>query len=308
MMELNPLRPALLAASKSGVLKRAATVMPLTKSVVRRFVAGETRPEVISASMELLRSGRRLSVDFLGENAESQSDADRTVAEYVDLINDLASLAAPPDALEISVKLSALGQSLPRAGERTAADNLWKVCTAAQAAGVLVTVDAEGHETTDSTHRIVQGLRSEFPWLGIVLQAYLRRCESDCAKFAGEGSRVRLCKGAYKEPEDVAYQDRALVSASYLRCLDILMRGQGYPMVASHDPEIIAAVPSSMKRPFEHQMLFGIRADEQLRLVAAGRPVRVYIPYGKQWYAYFMRRLAERPANLTFFLRALAGE
>ncbi|CAM3887089.1 proline dehydrogenase family protein [Smaragdicoccus niigatensis] len=306
-MELNPLRPALLAASKSGLLKQVATHTPLTKSVVERFVAGETRPDVLRACDSLLASGRRISVDFLGENVTTERGANSTAAEYVELIRDLARLPASDGALEVSVKLSALGQSLERVGERVATENLTAVCRAAEKSKVLVTVDAEGHDRTDSTHRIVHSIRREFPWLGIVLQAYLRRCEADCARFAGRGSRVRLCKGAYREPPSVAYQERDQVTGSYLRCADILMRGDGYPMIASHDPKIIAAMQNST-RAFEHQMLFGIRNDEQLRLVAAGRSVRVYVPYGKQWYAYFMRRLAERPANLTFFLRALAGQ
>ncbi|GAB4899603.1 hypothetical protein JHV666_02510 [Mycobacterium avium subsp. hominissuis] len=176
-----------------------------------------------------------------------------------------------------------------------------------------VTVDAEDHTTTDSTLRIVRDLRREFDWLGVALQAYLRRTLGDCEEFAAAGARVRLCKGAYDEPASLAYRDPAAVTDSYLRCLRVLMAGSGYPMVASHDPAIIEAAPSLARESgrgtgeFEYQMLYGIRDDEQRRLAEAGHTVRVYVPFGTQWYGYFMRRLAERPANLTFFLRALAA-
>jgi proline dehydrogenase len=174
-----------------------------------------------------------------------------------------------------------------------------------------VTVDAEDHTTTDSTLSIVRDLRTEFDWLGTVLQSYLRRTQADCEEFAASGARIRLCKGAYDEPASVAYRDRDEVTDSYLRCLKVLMAGSAYPMVASHDPQIIEAVPALARESgrgvddFEYQMLFGIRDAEQRRLVDEGNHVRVYVPFGTQWYGYFVRRLAERPANLTFFLRAL---
>ena len=210
------------------------------------------------------------------------------------------------------MKLSALGQSVERDGEKIARENAWSICAAAEQAGVWVTVDAEDHTTTDSTLSIVRDLRAEFPWLGLVLQAYLRRTLGDCEEFAAAGARIRLCKGAYEEPASVAYRDRAEVTDSYLRCLRVLMAGSGYPMVASHDPVIIAAVPELAREfgrsvgDFEYQMLYGIRDSEQRRLADAGNQVRVYVPFGTQWYGYFLRRLAERPANLGFFLRALA--
>jgi proline dehydrogenase len=173
-------------------------------------------------------------------------------------------------------------------------------------------VDAEDHTTTDSTLSIAADLQTDFPWLGVVLQAYLRRTHGDCAQLAASGIRVRLCKGAYDEPASVAYRDAEAVTDSYLRCLRVLMAGSGYPMVASHDPAIIDAVPELARESgrgagdLEYQMLYGIRDDEQSRLAGAGNRVRVYVPFGTQWYGYFMRRLAERPANLTFFMRALA--
>ncbi len=214
--------------------------------------------------------------------------------------------------LEVSLKLSALGQALPKDGDKIALENAHVICERAQQVGAWVTVDAEDHTTTDSTLSIVRELRTEFDWLGTVLQAYLKRTEADCAEFAASGARIRLCKGAYDEPAAVAYRDPAEVTESYLRCLRVLMGGSGYPMVASHDPAIIAAVPGLAREfgrgtdRFEYQMLYGIRDGEQLRLAGEGNHVRVYVPFGSEWYGYFVRRLAERPANLMFFLRALA--
>ena len=191
-------------------------------------------------------------------------------------------------------------------------ENAHTICERAKRAGAWVTVDAEDHTTTDSTLSIVRDLRTEFDWLGTVLQAYLQRTQADCEEFAASGARIRLCKGAYDEPASVAFREREEVTDSYLRCLRVLMAGDGYPMVASHDPGIIEAVPEMVRESgrgvddFEYQMLYGIRDAEQRRLADEGNHVRVYVPFGTQWYGYFVRRLAERPANLKFFLRALA--
>ena len=168
----------------------------------------------------------------------------------------------------------------------------------------------EDHTTTDSTLGILRELRKDFPETGAVLQAYLHRTEADCRDLAYEGSRVRLCKGAYNEPESVAFQDKHDVDKSYVRCLKVLMAGQGYPMVATHDPRMVDIAGALATRngraqgTYEYQMLFGIRPDEQKRLAEAGEKVRVYLPYGQEWYGYLMRRLAERPSNLTFFLHS----
>lgn len=313
---MNPLRPVILAAADSPRLKRMLTGTPITADIVRRFVAGEGRDELIPVVRELLASRRLISVDFLGENTTDRARADATLAEYLSLINDLAALGGSADApahTEVSVKLSALGQALPADGPAIATENLHILCTKAAQAGVWVTVDAEDHGSTDATLATIRALRTEFSWLGAVLQAYLHRTEADCAELSGAGSRIRLCKGAYREPHTVAYQRSAEVTDSYLRCLEILMRGDGYPMVATHDPvltlaaERLAAETGRGPQRFEYQMLYGIRNIEQLRL-AAGNTVRVYVPYGSQWYGYLTRRLAERPANLTFFLRALVSK
>jgi proline dehydrogenase len=312
----NTVRPAILAAGRWEGLRRTAERMPVTREVVGRFVPGETVDRVLDSVAVLRDSGRYVSVDYLGEDVTDFDDADAAVQVYLDLIDELGRASDPAGdgirPLEVSVKLSALGQSLDRDGEKVARENAWSICAAAQRAGVWVTVDAENHTTTDSTLSIVRDLRAEFPWLGLVLQAYLRRTLGDCEEFAAAGARIRLCKGAYDEPASVAYRDRAAVTDSYLRCLRVLMAGSGYPMVATHDPAIISAVPDMAGESgcgagdFEYQMLYGIRDGEQRRLADAGNQVRVYVPFGTQWYGYFMRRLAERPANLVFFLRALA--
>jgi proline dehydrogenase len=312
----NTLRPAIMAASRRQGLRRAAEGMPVTRRVVHRFVPGETIGSALNSVVALRSSSRMVSIDYLGEDVADADGADAAVQIYLDLIKKLGQLGEPSAAdirpLEVSVKLSALGQALEHDGEKIARENARSICEAAQRAGVWVTVDAENHTTTDSTLSIVRELRTEFGWLGTVLQAYLKRTLGDCEEFAASGARIRLCKGAYDEPASVAYRDRDEVTDSYLACLRVLMAGSGYPMVASHDPAIVEAVPAMLNQSgrgideFEYQMLYGIRDDEQRRLADAGNQVRVYVPFGTQWYGYFMRRLAERPANLTFFLRALA--
>jgi proline dehydrogenase len=311
----NPLRPALLAAAKSSRLERAVSRLSLTRKVVDRFVPGEAEAAVVATARQLLADGRYVSVDYLGEDTTDRAQASATVEAYLSLLRAYAELGATGDGgprpLEVSLKLSALGQALPDGGREVALENARTICRAAAAVGAWVTVDAEDHTTTDSTLSIVRELRTEFPDLGTVLQAYLRRTEDDCRLLSGPRSRIRLCKGAYAEPAAVAFQKPVEVDASYLRCLEVLMRGEGYPMVASHDPRMIEAALGLAQRTgrgpddYELQMLYGIRDEEQRRLVAEGRHLRVYVPFGHQWFGYFMRRLAERPANLTFFLRSL---
>ena len=310
------LRPAILAASHSDGLRRTAERLPFTRKVVHRFVPGASLDRVLDSVAALRVSDRLVSIDYLGEDVTDIDGANTAMHAYLQL---LAALSRRPDALhdgvrplEVSLKLSALGQALDRDGEKIALENAHTICERAEQAGAWVTVDAEDHTTTDSTLSIAADLHTDFPWLGVVLQAYLRRTHGDCEQFAASGVRVRLCKGAYDEPASVAYRDAGAVTDSYLRCLRVLMAGLGYPMVASHDPVVVEAVSALAREygrgigDFEYQMLYGIRDGEQLRLASAGNRVRVYVPFGTQWYGYFMRRLAERPANLTFFMRALA--
>jgi proline dehydrogenase len=306
------LRRLLLSVASSPRIKRGIEVVPVTRSVVNRFVAGEEIDSAIAAARQLVADGMLASIDRLGESVTEIEQAKATADAYVALLKAISD-SGQAVSTEVSLKLSSLGQALGDDGERIALENAQLVCAAARNAGTTVTVDMEDHTTTDATLSAVRELRRDFPTVGAVVQAYLRRTEADCRDLAGEGSRVRLCKGAYREPASVAHQDRAAVDLSYVRCLRVLMHGKGYPMVATHDPRLVAitgamALQSGRaKGEYEYQMLLGIRPDEQRRLATRGEKIRVYVPYGAEWYPYLMRRLAERPANVSFFLRALAS-
>ncbi|MCP3421755.1 proline dehydrogenase family protein [Nocardioides pinisoli] len=305
-------QPILLLARSQGVKKLVST-MPVSSSIVAGYVPGETTADAVAATAGLVDDGLRVTLDYLGEDTTDAAQAEATVAAYKELLADLAAKGLAPQA-EVSVKLSAIGQFLPDNGHKVALENAREICHAARNAGTTVTLDMEDHTTTDSTLSILRELRKDFPETGAVLQAMLRRTEADCRALAYEGSRVRLCKGAYMEPEQVAFQDRTEVDKSYVRCLKVLLGGQGYPMIATHDPRMVQIASSLASRfgrrpgTYEFQMLFGIRPEEQKRLAAAGETVRVYIPYGTEWYGYLMRRLAEKPQNLTFFVRSLVSK
>ena len=307
------LRQPLLMLARSHKVKDLVTTLPVSSSIVAGYVPGETTADAVAASRSLIQSGLHVTLDFLGEDTLDREQADQTVAAYVDVLRGLTEQGLSRNA-EVSVKLSAVGQALPDGGEKIALENARVICQAARNAGTTVTLDMEDHTTTDSTLGILRELRKDFPETGAVLQAYLRRTEADCRDLAYEGSRVRLCKGAYHEPESVAFQDKHEVDKAYVRCLKILMAGQGYPMVASHDPRMVDIAGALATRngraqgSYEFQMLFGIRPDEQRRLAEAGEKVRVYVPYGQEWYGYLMRRLAERPSNLALFLRSLVSK
>lgn len=265
------------------------------------------------ACAELSSSGLNATLDHLGEDTTEPEHAAAVRAAYLSLLSMLSDSGLTQDGtVEVSVKLSAVGQALPGDGHQVALDHARAICEAAAQAGTTVTLDAEDHTTTDSTLEILRELRADWPWVGAVVQSYLRRTEGDCRDLAGEGSRVRLCKGAYNEPDSVAFRDPHEVALSFVRCLKVLMAGKGYPMVASHDPRLIdiaGALAVQHGKPlgsYEFQMLYGVRSQEQQRLAGLGEKVRVYVPYGSQWYGYLMRRMAERPSNTMFFLRALA--
>ncbi|GAB1694648.1 proline dehydrogenase family protein [Krasilnikovia sp. M28-CT-15] len=303
------LRSVILAAAGSARMERFVANAPISKNIVHRFVAGDGTEDALRVSRELADDGLAVSLDHLGEDTLTAEQAEATRDEYLRLLGRLKESGLTP-ATEVSVKLSALGQKVD---DRTAYDYARAICAAAAEAGTTVTLDMEDHTTTDSTLEILAELRKDYPTTGAVLQAYLRRTEGDCRELAASGSRVRLCKGAYAEPESVAFQSALDVDKSYVRCLNILMAGEGYPMLATHDPRLIAITEDRARwfdrdpSEFEIQMLYGVRPDEQARLAAAGYTVRVYVPYGDQWYGYLMRRLAERPANLAFLGRALAS-
>jgi proline dehydrogenase len=304
------LSKALLAASRRPGLRRLVTGNPATRRVVNRFVAGEKLDDALAVVGGLDADGVQVTLDHLGEDITDRTEALRSRDAYLALLEGLAPLRLGP-AAEVSVKLSAFGQALP-GGHDVALELVRPVVEAASAMGTTVTLDMEDHRTVDSTLAALAELRKEHPGTGAVLQAMLYRTEDDAKALAVSGSRVRLVKGAYDEPASVAYQRKKDVDAAYMRALEILMAGPGYPMVGSHDPAVIArahelaAQHSRAADSWEVQMLYGIRPDEQRRLAAAGTRVRAYVPYGVDWYAYFMRRLAERPANVRFFLRSLA--
>jgi proline dehydrogenase len=303
----------LLSVSRSDRLKEAVSGAPVSRAVVRRFVAGESPADAVRACRELITDGRLVTIDHLGEDTLDLAQAEASRDAYLQLLG-LLSEARLTAGAEVSVKLSAVGQALPGDGEKIALEHARQICSAAASAGTTVTLDMEDHTTTDATLAALAELRRDFPSTGAVLQAYLYRTEADCRDLAHSGSRVRLCKGAYKEPESVAYQSGGDVDRSYVRCLKILMAGQGYPMVASHDPRLVeiagalAVRYDRAKGSYEYQMLYGVRPDEQKRLAGQGEKMRVYVPYGDQWYGYMVRRMAEKPANLALFLRSLTSK
>ncbi len=305
------IRRTLLAVSRNEHIKDAAAATPLTRAVVARYVPGETDDDAVGAVAGLADEGILSTIDILGEDTGSLAQADATREAYLDLLRALAD-AGLAGVAEVSVKLSAVGQSLPD-GPAISTANAHQICAAAQAAGTTVTLDMEDHTTTDLTLAALADLRRDFPATGAVLQAYLHRTEGDCRDLATAGSRIRLCKGAYREPESVAFQSRSEIDLSYVRCLKILMHGEGYPMIATHDPRLIDIAEALAVRAhrargsYEYQMLFGVRPEEQARLVTQGEKMRVYVPYGEQWYGYLVRRMAERPANLGLFLRSLTS-
>jgi len=307
------LRQMILWLARSERIKKLISTMPVSSGIVGHHVPGEDTASAVRATEELIASGLHVTLDYLGEDTLDPERAEVTVNAYLDLLAALDASGLARNA-EVSVKLSAVGQALPEIGAKLSLENARTICQAARNVGTTVTLDMEDHTTTDQTLATLRELRKDYPETGAVIQAYLHRTEADARALAFEGSRVRLCKGAYKEPETVAFQDRLEVDKSYVRCLKVLMAGQGYPMVASHDPRIIEIASALATRndrahgSYEFQMLYGIRPEEQKRLAGNGEKVRVYVPYGQEWYGYLMRRLAERPSNLTFFARSLISK
>jgi proline dehydrogenase len=303
------LRQPMLLIAKSQAVKRLVMTVPATRDVVARYVPGETTEDAVETAAALVAEGLNVSLDFLGEDTVEEAQADATVGEYLRLLRALAGRGLTASA-EVSVKLTAIGLRLPN-GDKIALENARVICRAARDVGTEVTLDMEDHSVTDATLHVLGELRREFPETGGVLQAYLHRTEQDCRDLGVAGSRIRLCKGAYDEPAEVSWRDRHAIDLSYVRCLKVLLEGDGYPMIASHDPRMIAIAQKIAgdhgRGPGGHefQMLYGIRPDEQRRLAAAGESVRVYLPYGQEWWGYLTRRLAERPANLSFFVRSL---
>ncbi|SHH92662.1 proline dehydrogenase family protein [Streptomyces sp. 3214.6] len=306
------LGPVILAASRSDRMRRLISAAPVTKQVVDRFIPGERVDDIVPIIEELTAKGLELTMDVVGEDITTPEQAAAARDAYLELVDRLRELELG-ERVEMSVKLSMFGQALD-GGHELALANVRPVVEAAAAIGTTVTLDAEDHTTLDSMFAIHEELRKDFPQTGCVIQAYLFRTEADARRLAASGSRVRLVKGAYKEPAEVAHQHKQEIDKAYVRVLRTLMEGDGYPMIGSHDPRLISIAQELARKAgrkldeYEFQMLYGIRSDEHLRLAAEGHRMRVYTAYGTDWYGYFMRRLAEKPANLRFFVRSMVSK
>ena len=302
------LRQVLIAASGSDRLKQLAGDLPPARAVAERFVAGDDLDAALQVTRELTDAGMKVTLDHLGEAVVSAAIAEDAAEAYLEALDRLA--AAGLDA-SISVKPTQLGLEIsPDLCHRLVAS----LCSRAAELGTTVTVDMEGSQHTQATVDLVVALRGEgHANVGCAVQSYLHRTQDDIRRLTALGASLRLCKGAYAEPADIAYQDDDEVDRNFVACAELLLDSGTYPRFATHDHRIIARIRNLARRArvgpedYEFQMLHGIREPLQRELVAAGETVRVYVPYGSEWYPYFVRRLAERPANLLFFLRALVG-
>jgi proline dehydrogenase len=278
---------------------------PPTRKVARRFVAGETLDDALAVTRALRAEGFLVSLDLLGENVDGLGEATAATQEVLRSVEALKSAGLVSN---ISVKLTQLG--LDESVE-VARANLRSIAEATAGSGMVVRVDMEGSAYTEVTISMVSELHREFPHLATVLQSYLLRTIDDVGRLNREGVAVRICKGAYAEPPEIAFQEKAAVDEAYLRAAEELLSHGNYPAIATHDEKMIQGVLEIVRRlglgpdQFEFQMLYGIRQDRQRQLLQDGWRVRLYLPYGCSWYPYFMRRLAERPANLWFLLTAL---
>jgi proline dehydrogenase len=295
----------------STLLKKAASRygMRHPHSFVRRFVPGETVADAIAAARILEANGLTETFDHLGESVTTMAEAEQATREYVDIVRAISAAGVERN---ISLKLTQLGLDVDRA---TAVDHLRKILETAEPAGFFVRIDMESSRYTEVTLDIFETLWEQgYRGIGVVLQADLRRTEQDLARIKALGARIRLVKGAYLEPRAVAYQRKTEVDAAYTRMMRVLLSEGTYPAIATHDPALIdaarafAAERGIASNRFEFQMLYGIRRDLQTRLVAEGYRLRVYLPFGTEWFPYFMRRLGERPANVGFVIRGLLGE
>jgi proline dehydrogenase len=275
----------------------------------RRFIADERVEEAIEAARAIEASGLTVTLDYLGESVASIAAADAATRAYIGV---LERIAATPVERNISLKLTQLGLTIDRA---TSVDNLRRILDVAAAKAFFVRIDMENSPHTAVTLDVFETMWQQgYRNAGVVLQSYLRRSDADAARMNALGARVRLVKGAYKEPRDVAYQAKADVDAAFVRIMKVLLSDGTYPAIATHDPAMIAATRAFAgergltSSQFEFQMLYGIRRDLQAGLVAEGLRVRVYVPFGHEWFPYFMRRLGERPANAGFVVRSVLGE
>ena len=299
------------ALSRSASLKRLASRygMAHEESFARRFIAGETVEEAIVAARALQARGLLLTLDYLGESVRTIDEASAATREYVRLIEVIVASGIERN---ISPKLTQLGVDIDRA---TCVDNMRRILEPAQRHGFFVRIDMENSSYTDLTFEVFETLwQQQYRNIGLALQASLRRTERDVRRMNELGARVRLVKGAYKEPASVAFRHKAEVDAAFVRLMHLLLDHGVYPAIATHDEAMVAATRTYATEQhiptdrFEFQMLYGIRRDLQTGLLAAGYRMRVYVPFGRQWFPYFMRRLGERPANVWFVVRAILHE
>lgn len=277
------------------------------RGLARRFVAGEILDDAIRVTRELNARGMLVTLDHLGESVKREDQAKRAAQAYIAILERVHEERVQTG---ISIKLTQIGLAIDH---ELCRGHLRNIAAAARRYGNFVRIDMEASEYVEPTLRLFYDLNEQFPNVGAVIQSYLRRSEGDVKELSSRGASVRLCKGAYKEPEEVAFQKKTEVDASYEQLLEILMSSNSPLAIATHDSRMIDAAKrlmrtnSKRKAPVEFQMLYGVRRDVQAQLVAEGYRMRVYVPYGTEWYAYFLRRMAERPANLLFVLRALKG-
>ncbi len=299
------------ALSRSTILKRLASRYGLAmgEGFVSRFIAGETIQEAIEVSRRLQSQGLLITLDYLGERVKTLEESTAATLEYVRMMEVIADAGIDRN---ISLKLTQLGIDVDRA---TCVDNLRRILAPAARREFFVRIDMENSPYTERTIEIFETLwEHEYRGFGVALQSYLHRTEADVRRMNELGARVRLVKGAYKEPSSVAFQRKGEVDAAFVRLARLLLDEGTYPAMATHDPGDIeeirayAAARGLAKDRFEFQMLYGVRRDLQASLVAAGHRVRVYVPFGREWFPYIMRRLGERPANVGFVLKALVRE
>jgi proline dehydrogenase len=295
----------------SQALQRIASRygMRRPESFARRFIAGDTVEEAIAAARIIEAAGKTQTLDYLGESVASIAAADHATREYLSVIDSVARAGI---GRNISLKLTQLGLTVDRA---TCVDNLRRILDAAGVHGFFVRIDMENSPYTQVTLDVFETIwQQAYRNVGVVLQSYLPRSVEDVRRMNELGVRVRLVKGAYKEPRGVAYQDKASVDAAFVDIMRTLLTGGSYPAIATHDPDMIAATRDFAAKQqipaqsWEFQMLYGIRRDLQTALVGDGFGLRVYVPFGREWFPYFMRRLGERPANVGFVIRSLLRE
>ncbi len=298
-------RAFLLYLSRQHGLKGVFSRVPGFKQVTHRFIAGENIDDAIKAIQELNKLGITATFDHLGESTSSRQEAESDVREYLYVLDRIQATGVNSN---VSVKLTQLGLDID---EDFCMLNTRKIVENAKRHGNFVRIDMEDSPKTDATLKIFRTLFQEFGNVGIVLQSYLYRTEKDIDDVLALGARIRLCKGAYQEPESVAFPQKSEVDANFIRLMQKLLKSGIYHGIATHDDKMIAATrefaarENISKESFEFQMLYVIRRDLQLKLVRDGFKVRTYVPYGEFWYPYFMRRLAERPANVWFVLKNL---